>query len=575
MSHERHSIVRTLKAVSNLLAIAVASPAALLCWFEERLHPGGEAVFWFWTHVVAVLPGLPGLYLRRAFYSMTLRRCSLNCWIDFGVLFAHRTAQVEDEVYIGAYSAIGSARLKKGCMIGTRANLLSGSAQHELRPDGRWGSTDATRLQEIEIGENSWVGEAAIVMADIGKGAQVGAGAVVSVAVPPGVVVAGNPARFVRSTQPNGADLASASAPSESPTVSNYAAFVDWLKCLGILLIAYGHLAGWAPFAALPPIYSKQIGVALFLFVTGYTLNRDSRGRWHVAFNRLFEVFVFGIGLALIVSTLTYVTQGRLQLSNYAPFVGGVNVLFDHFPANPTTWYLGTYLHVVLLWAVIGRRIRVSGFLLIGSFAVEVAVRALLIETAGSFVAYMTLPNWLTVFLLGSWYGQRANVSPLRMSDHAALGAGVALAAALLVWTMVAQRVPFEGNFPFMRLAGQDAMTGALLISVMVSAVYLAMTWLTFLAVTPLPAPRMVRFVARNTLVIFLAHMPVFYLLYPVLTGWGASRLATSAILMVVCVPGLAWLSEVIHRTGWPRSSRDRVFGHLDRTPGGATIATS
>jgi acetyltransferase-like isoleucine patch superfamily enzyme len=184
----------------NGLALLVVSPGALMCWLEDRLHPGGEAVFWFWTHVLAVLPGLPGLYLRRAFYSLTLRSCSLNSWIDFGVLFAHRTARVEQEVYVGAYTVVGSARLRRGCLIGTRASLLSGSAQHERREDGRWGSTDAARLQEIEIGEHAWIGEAAIVMADVGAGAQVAAGAVVLAAVPPGIVVAGNPARFVRDT---------------------------------------------------------------------------------------------------------------------------------------------------------------------------------------------------------------------------------------------------------------------------------------------------------------------------------------------------------------------------------------
>ena len=30
-----------------------------------------------------------------------------------------------------------------------------------------------------------------------------------------------------------------------------------------------------------------------------------------------------------------------------------------------------------------------------------------LIDTAGRFVAYMTFPNWMTVFLLGCWQRQR------------------------------------------------------------------------------------------------------------------------------------------------------------------------
>jgi acetyltransferase-like isoleucine patch superfamily enzyme len=196
----RHPLIRSLKAIGNGLALVAVLPAVLMCWLEGWLR-GSEAVFWFWTHVLAIMPGLPGLYLRRAFYRLTLRQCSLNCWIDFGVIFAHRTASVDDEVYVGAYAVVGSVRLLQGCLIGTRASLLSGPAQHELRADGRWTPSGASSFSEIQIGRNAWIGEAAVVMADVGDGALVAAGTVVSTAVPPGVVVAGNPARFVRSTE--------------------------------------------------------------------------------------------------------------------------------------------------------------------------------------------------------------------------------------------------------------------------------------------------------------------------------------------------------------------------------------
>ena len=43
-----------------------------------------------------------------------------------------------------------------------------------------------------------WIGEGAILMADVGDGAMVSAGAVVSAPVPKRVMVAGNPARFVK-----------------------------------------------------------------------------------------------------------------------------------------------------------------------------------------------------------------------------------------------------------------------------------------------------------------------------------------------------------------------------------------
>ena len=203
MSAGSNSAVAAVKAGINAVALALVFPAALTCWIEAWLRPGAEAAFGFWTNVFALLPGPPGMFLRRAFYRLTLERCAIEFFIGFGALFFHRQVLVEDGVYIGPYAVVGCARLRKGCLVGTRANLLSGSAQHEVRNDGGWAASDRSRFVQIEIGEHAWIGEAATVMADVGAGSVVSAGAVVSAAVPASVVVAGNPARFVRSLDTN------------------------------------------------------------------------------------------------------------------------------------------------------------------------------------------------------------------------------------------------------------------------------------------------------------------------------------------------------------------------------------
>jgi acetyltransferase-like isoleucine patch superfamily enzyme len=50
----------------------------------------------------------------------------------------------------------------------------------------------------VVVGEDTWIGSGAIVMADIGRGSIIGAGAVVTNAVPDNVMAAGVPARVVR-----------------------------------------------------------------------------------------------------------------------------------------------------------------------------------------------------------------------------------------------------------------------------------------------------------------------------------------------------------------------------------------
>jgi virginiamycin A acetyltransferase len=57
----------------------------------------------------------------------------------------------------------------------------------------------AGALTMVTIGEGSWVGSAAVVMADVGRDSVVGAGSVVTKPIPDRVIAAGVPARVIRS----------------------------------------------------------------------------------------------------------------------------------------------------------------------------------------------------------------------------------------------------------------------------------------------------------------------------------------------------------------------------------------
>ena len=193
------------KRVADVIATVLVWPAAAMCRSRrnESTHHG-ESFYSFWSQVFSLLPGPPGIVLRRAFYRQTLEACGASFYLAFGAQFTHRHAIIEDGVYVGGFALIGCARLGRGCLIGSRVSILSGGTMHEWREDGTWSPSDYSRLQMVNVGSNSWIGEGAIVMADVGEGAMVAAGAVVSSLVPPSVVVAGNPARFVRrlSTSP-------------------------------------------------------------------------------------------------------------------------------------------------------------------------------------------------------------------------------------------------------------------------------------------------------------------------------------------------------------------------------------
>jgi acetyltransferase-like isoleucine patch superfamily enzyme len=98
--------------------------------------------------------------------------------------------------------------LRRNCLVGSRASLLSGGRLHAQSVNGDWLPTDPALREQIVIGENAWLGEGVAVMAHVGARAMLSAGAVISAPVPDRVMVAGNPARFVKRLAPQTSDEA-------------------------------------------------------------------------------------------------------------------------------------------------------------------------------------------------------------------------------------------------------------------------------------------------------------------------------------------------------------------------------
>ncbi len=208
---QTHTVRRALKTVVDAVSLVLAMPLGALSVLEKYLLPGHESTFRMCAQSVALLPGLPGLFVRRAFYRYALDGCDADCHIGFGALVTHRQTIIERGVYVGVWALVGSAHLREGTSVGSRASLLSGTDLHEYH-DGQWTPADVRKLRQIVLGPHAFIGEAAVVMADVGAGAMVATGAVVPAAVPAGIVVAGNPARFVRRLAPDPATSPAADA---------------------------------------------------------------------------------------------------------------------------------------------------------------------------------------------------------------------------------------------------------------------------------------------------------------------------------------------------------------------------
>lgn len=148
--------------------------------------------------LLALFPGKFGSYLRVAYYYMTLERCSSRGYIGFGSFFSHPEAELGEGYYIGAYSIIGVVTIGNHATIASHVSILSGKKQHGFKEIGKPIQDQPGVFTRIFIGDNCWIGNNAVVMADIGVQTVVGAGSVVLSSVENYKVVAGNPAEIVK-----------------------------------------------------------------------------------------------------------------------------------------------------------------------------------------------------------------------------------------------------------------------------------------------------------------------------------------------------------------------------------------
>ena len=186
-----------LKTLANGLATVLVLPA-VLAYLAGKLFLGGEKAFPGWSQAMSLIPGLTGVYLRRAFYRLVLPRCGADACLSFGTVFSHSTAEVGRRVYVGVYCCLGDVTLEDDVLVGSAVSIANGGAQHGIErldipireQPGVW--------PRITIGRDTWIGDRAVVLADVGRHCVIGAGSVVTKPISDYAVATGVPAKVVR-----------------------------------------------------------------------------------------------------------------------------------------------------------------------------------------------------------------------------------------------------------------------------------------------------------------------------------------------------------------------------------------
>lgn len=186
-----------LKQLVILIATIAVLPAVVCCRLGMKLL-GPVQGFAGWSQAMSLLPGLPGVYLRQAFYRLILPRCAQDVCLSFGTVISHPTAEFGKSVYVGAYCVLGDVTLEDDVLLGSQVSIMNGSRQHGIErldvpireQPGEW--------PRVTIGGDTWIGDRAVIQADVGRHCVIGSGAVVTKPIPDYAIAIGVPAKVVR-----------------------------------------------------------------------------------------------------------------------------------------------------------------------------------------------------------------------------------------------------------------------------------------------------------------------------------------------------------------------------------------
>lgn len=144
----------------------------------------------------------------RLLYNLYFKLFSLkNPFIAKGSVFhadamIHKTSRVNGRIVA---KGLGSIRIGKYCALGWDIRILTSnhnprSLNLSISLQNQLGLPTRELAGDVIIGNNAWIGDAAIILPgiSIGNGAIIAAGSVVTKNVPSYSIVAGNPARIIR-----------------------------------------------------------------------------------------------------------------------------------------------------------------------------------------------------------------------------------------------------------------------------------------------------------------------------------------------------------------------------------------
>lgn len=186
-----------IKLACRFLAHVLVFPILIWHWIWIPLLGANRCVQGS-TEYLSLFPGVIGNYFRNAFLSWTIKRCHPTATISFGTTFSKADATIDESVYIGPGCHLGMVHLERDVLVASGVHITSGARTHGYADSNKPIREQEGALELVTIGERSWIGSSAIIMASVGKNSIIGAGAVVTKPIPDNVIALGVPAKVVQ-----------------------------------------------------------------------------------------------------------------------------------------------------------------------------------------------------------------------------------------------------------------------------------------------------------------------------------------------------------------------------------------
>lgn len=257
--------------------------------------------------------------------------------------------------------------------------------------------------------------------------------------------------------------------------------WIDILKCFSIFIVVLGH-CGLDLKEYFQPRSLEALGVAPFFFLLGYNLIVSRKKKINILISRLFDLYLWGLVAAFLQSLLNMWLRGNFVESNFLPFIFGINSFFPNaaVPGNPVLWFVGTYTHFVLLFLLF-RTFPVIGIkTILAAILVEILVR---LGNGTIYNSYTFFLNWISIFLMGIYVAQNETTIVTGIRSNRLI---IVLLAMVTILVM--------------------GIANKILPAVSEGLRYICVTALLFGISCLLRSGKVVRFIASNTLIVFLFH---------------------------------------------------------------------